>query len=157
MAAATAWVVTAGAAAPLPGRGRARTRSDSSSAVLTAGVDEEAVRASIGPALNPSCRASESNDGQTGGRPARASAPMAVSRLAMPPCLGWFVITGTWGLPSRICMANMVNARLGPTSTKTRPPASYMVSTCLVHSTEEAICGASCSKIAALESAPCMG
>ncbi len=128
-----------GVEAPLPGSGRARVRSDSNAAVVLAGMTLLAVLASIGPALKPACNASESNAGHTGGRPARARAPMAVMKLAMPPCLGWLVMMGTWGLSSRICMANIVKARFGPTSTNTRPPSEYIVSICLVHSTEEAI------------------
>ena len=54
-------------------------------------------------------------------------------------------------------MANMVKARLGPTSMKIRPPAAYIVSICLVHSTEDAICGANFSKMADFESAPSTG
>ncbi len=48
----------------------------------------------------------------------------------------------------------MVNARLGPTSMKILAPASYIDSTCFVHSTAEAICGASFSRIALFESEP---
>ena len=150
-------VVGTAAEAPLPGNGRARVRSDSNAAVVFEAEMVLAVLASIGPALNPACKASESNAGQTGGRPARASAPMAVMKLAMPPCLGWLVMMGTWGLSSRICMANIVRARFGPTSIKRRPPFEYIVSICFVHSTDEAICGASFSRIDALESSPSVG
>ena len=44
--------------------------------------------ASMGPALKASCSAEESRAGQVGGRPASAMAPMAVKKLAMPPCFG---------------------------------------------------------------------
>ncbi|GIQ96782.1 MAG: hypothetical protein CM15mP2_2690 [Methanobacteriota archaeon] len=36
----------------------------------------------------------------------------AARNVAIPPCFGWLVIIGKCGLPSNICVANILSARL---------------------------------------------
>ena len=60
------------------------------------------------------------------------------------------MLATSFGLSSKICSANKASARLGPTSTNRRAPSSYIVSICWVHSTAEAICGASLARMACL-------
>ena len=139
---------------PLEGSGRARVRRSSCSCEERTGCKGEEDHASNGPARKASVSAGLAPSGIVATRPARASMPSAERKLAMPPCFGWLVITATWGLPSRICVANTVSARFGPTSTKAPAPAAAMVSIWAVHSTDEAICGASFSSTAALASSP---
>ena len=114
----------------------------------------EMVFASIGPALKASVNSELFGAGHDGILPAKASVPSAVRKVAIPPAFGWLVIIGIADLPSNICEANIVRARLGPTSKNNLAPASYIVLIWVVHSTLDAICGASLDKAAAFESPP---
>ena len=59
----------------------------------------------------------------------------------IPPFLGWLEATTLMSfLSANVLVANAESTRLGPHSTNKRTPESYVVLSCLIHSTEWEIC-----------------